>query len=499
MATRAEGRGLDRGVMTIASVVMIGAIMTILDTTIVNVAIDTLAQDFRAPLSTVQWVATGYMLALATVIPIAGWASERFGARRVWMTSIVLFVIGSVLAGLSWSIESLIAFRVLQGLGGGLIMPVGMSIMAQAAGPDRMGRVMSLLGVPLLLGPVLGPVLGGVLVQYVDWRWIFFVNVPVGIVALVAASAKLPRNAPKRAERLDLLGLLLVSPGMAFLVYGLSETASSGGLGEPGAVIGLVGGAILITAFVLHALRHPHPLIDVRLFRSRAVSAAASTTFLVGAAVFGVMILLPLYYQQVRGYGALGAGLLLAPQGLGAAAAMPIAGRLTDRIGARPVVIAGIGLAVAGTIAFTQVTPQSSLAVLSVSLVVRGLGLGSTMMPAMAAAYGALTRDEVPRATSALNIVQRVGGSVGSALLAVILQQNISAALPGSVGAEAAGSVPPAVRERVAEPLSSAFGETFWIALVLTVVAVIPALFLPRKAPASGETPGAVPAVAGHG
>ena len=159
----------------------------------------------------------------------------------------------------------------------------------------------------------------------------------------------------------------------------------------------------------------------------------------------------------------------------------------------------GIGLAVAGTIAFTQVTPQSSLAVLSVSLVVRGLGLGSTMMPAMAAAYGALTRDEVPRATSALNIVQRVGGSVGSALLAVILQQNISAALPGSVGAEAAGSVPPAVRERVAEPLSSAFGETFWIALVLTVVAVIPALFLPRKAPASGETPGAVPAVAGHG
>src|SRR5690348_11652278 len=183
---------LDREILVLGLVIISGTIMAILDTTIVNVALDTLGRDFDASLSTIQWTVTGYLLALGTVIPLTGWAIDRFGAKRVWITSIVLFVLGSALSGASWNIESLIAFRVLQGLGGGLLMPTGMSILTMAAGPQRLGRVMSVVGIPMLLGPVLGPVIGGWLVEDVDWRWIFFVNVPVGALALSLAAWKIP-------------------------------------------------------------------------------------------------------------------------------------------------------------------------------------------------------------------------------------------------------------------------------------------------------------------
>ena len=184
--------GLDRALLRLASVVVLGTIMSILDTTIVNVAIKTLGRDLGASLSAIQWVSTGYRLALATVIPLTGWASERFGAKRVWMTSVALFGIASALCGLAWSAESLIFFWVLQGFGGGMIMPIGQAILAQAAGPQRMGRIMSVIGVPTLLGPILGPVIGGLIVDNLSWRWIFFVNLPVGAVALAMAW----RNSP---------------------------------------------------------------------------------------------------------------------------------------------------------------------------------------------------------------------------------------------------------------------------------------------------------------
>src|ERR1700754_91772 len=184
--------GLDRALLRLASVVVLGTIMSILDTTIVNVAIDTLGRELHSSLSTIQWVATGYLLALATVIPLSGWAMERFGGKRAWMTSVALFLCGSALCGLAWNTTSLIAFRVLQGFGGGMIMPIGQAILAQAAGPERMGRIMSVIGVPTLLGPTLGPVIGGLIVDNASWRWIFFVNLPVGTVALALAARVLP-------------------------------------------------------------------------------------------------------------------------------------------------------------------------------------------------------------------------------------------------------------------------------------------------------------------
>src|SRR5438093_8604592 len=202
--TRTDGTGLTREILVIGGVVVLGAIMSILDATIVNVAIPTLGRDFNTSISTIQWVLTGYMLAFASVIPLTGWASERFGAKRVWLVSLLLFMLGSVLAGAAWSVGSLIGFRVLQGLGAGMLMPVGQTILAQAAGPERIGRVMSVIFVPGLLAPVLGPVLGGVIVGHASWRWIFFINLPVGVAALAAAQRFLPEAKPQLGQRLDL-------------------------------------------------------------------------------------------------------------------------------------------------------------------------------------------------------------------------------------------------------------------------------------------------------
>src|SRR4051794_24676975 len=223
---------LDRELMLVASVVVLGAIMSILDVTVVNVAINTLAKEFKTTLPTIQWVATGYTLALATVIPLTGWAADRFGTKRLYMISIGLFACGSALSGLSWSAESLIFFRVLQGFGGGMIMPAGMTILTRAAGTDRVGRVMAVIGVPMLLGPIFGPILGGWLVDDFSWRWIFFINVPIAVVALIMSRRILPRDVPKHDEILDWLGLVLLSPSLALIIYGLAESGSAGGFGE---------------------------------------------------------------------------------------------------------------------------------------------------------------------------------------------------------------------------------------------------------------------------
>ncbi len=478
--------------------VVLGTIMSILDTTIVNVAIETLGRDLDASLSSIQWVSTGYLLALATVIPLTGWAMERFGGRNLWMISVALFLVGSVLCGLAWSTSSLIAFRVLQGFGGGMIMPVGQAILAQAAGPERMGRIMSVIGVPTLLGPILGPVIGGLIVDHFSWRWIFFVNVPVGLVALALAWRILPRgDVARRGAVLDVRGLLLLSPGLAALIYGLSQVGMQGSFTDYRVLIGVGVGLVLLVAFGFHAVAaRERSLIDLSLFKDRAFAAASGTTFIFGVSLFGAMLILPLYYQVVRGESALNAGLLLAPQGVGAAMAMPIAGRLTDRLGAGKIVPFGVIVALLGTVVYTQLEADTSYTVLGVALWVRGIGLGMTMMPSMAAAYQTLSREAVPRATSMINIIRTVGGSLGTAVLTVVLERRIVANVPGATGD--LGALSSANVAQVAGPLSEAFGQTFWVATAMTAVALIPAWFLPRHPPVPRRAPAPEPPARGE-
>jgi EmrB/QacA subfamily drug resistance transporter len=488
-AAGGAGDKLDRGVLMVASVVVLGAIMSILDVTVVNVAINTLAKDFNTKLTTIQWVATGYTLALATVIPLTGWAADRFGTKRLYMTSIALFVGGSMLSGLAWSAGSLIAFRVLQGFGGGMLMPAGMTILTRAAGPQRVGRVMAVIGVPMLLGPIFGPILGGWLVDDFSWRWIFFINLPIGAVALFMSLRILPKDVPNATERLDWQGLLLLSPSLAAIIYGLAKSGENGGFGHAEVVIPIVAGFLVLGTFIWHALRSTHPLIDLRLFKNKTFAASMTTLALMVVAVFGGMLLVPLYLQAVRGETAFATGLLLAPQGLGAMISMPIAGRLTDRTGTGRIVPVGLTLVGLSFLGLTQLEGDTSYWTLSAILFVQGLGMGASMMPTFSGAMQTLRRAAIARASTTLNINQQVFASVGTAVMSVLLTNALTSRLGagggGGIGASGA-DVPP----QVANLMADAFASTFWIALALVGVAfVVATILLPKRKPEPIDDP----------
>jgi EmrB/QacA subfamily drug resistance transporter len=461
MSTTDTSDRIDAQVWRISAVVILGSIMSILDTTIVNVALDTLHTDLHSSIANIQWVVTGYMLSLAAVIPITGWAARRFGAKRVYLVSLVLFTAGSALCGLAASATQLIIFRVLQGVGGGMIMPIGMLMMADAAGPKRMGRVMSIMSVPIMLAPILGPTIGGLILDSVSWRWIFYVNLPVGVVAVIAAWRILPTVKRERTEPLDYLGLVLMAGGFPLIIYGLAEIGVTGGFTSLKVVAPLILGVLLVLIFVWHALRVRYPLLNVRLYKRPTFSTASIAMVALAAALFGGMILLPLYWQGVRHYSVLDTGLLTAPQGLGAAMVMPIAGKLTDRIGGGPLTLLGAVLTTVATIPFALIGAHTSVLFLSVAMLFRGFGIGFAFMPAMSAAFASLDRSELPDATPQLNVLQRVGGSVGTAVLAVVLQRALIGAHTPSQAA-------------------SAYGTAFWAATAMTAVAIVPSLWLMR-------------------
>jgi EmrB/QacA subfamily drug resistance transporter len=459
----ARGGGIPSHLWPIAIVVILGMVMSVLDTTIVNVALQDLSTELHASLDDIQWVVTGYMLSLAAVIPITGWAATRYSARKLYILSLVLFTLGSLLCGLAWSSGSLILFRVLQGIGGGMLAPIGQMILVKAAGPRNLPRVMAAIGVPIILAPVFGPTLGGLLIEHAGWQWIFFVNLPVGIVAVVAAVKLLPGDTGNPAAgRLDVIGLVLVASGLVAATYGLAQSGSAGTLLAGSVLVPFAAGLALIATFVVRSLNIARPLLDVRLFANKAFAAASLATFCLGAALFGAMILMPLYFQTVRGEDPVHTGLLLIPQGVGAAFAMGLSGRATERFGGGLTALIGGVITVVATVPFVLIGGETSFALISAAMVVRGFGIGMSMMPSMTAAFAVLRPDQVNHATPQLNVVQRVGGSVGTALLSVALESRIRDA--------GAGATPAA--------LADAFGQTYVIVLAVTLVALLPTLLL---------------------
>jgi EmrB/QacA subfamily drug resistance transporter len=454
-------------VWRIAGVVILGMIMSILDTTIVNVALRTLGRDLHSSIASIQWVVTGYLLSLAAVIPITGWAARRYGAKRVYMVSLVLFTAGSALCAAAATTTALVLFRVLQGVGGGMIMPVGQLIMAQVAGPRRMGRVMGIVSMPAMLAPILGPVLGGLILANLHWSWIFLVNVPIGVIAFVAAWRTLPDTQSGEAGRLDVTGLVLLSTASSAIVYGLSQLGTHASLTAPAVVWPIVAGVALAAAFCRHALRVERPLLDVRLYANRVFAAASMTTFWLGAALFGAMILVPLYYQEVRHESVIVTGLLVGPQGLGMLLVVPFTGRLTERLGGGRVAIVGLLVLSVATIPFGFIGTGTSILTISLVLLLRGVGIGLAFVPAMSAAFAALRPDQLSDATPQLNVVQRIGGAIGTAVLAVVLQR-------------ATGSSPTSGHAPTSGHLAGAFDTAYWWSLGIAAVALLPCLLLLR-------------------
>jgi EmrB/QacA subfamily drug resistance transporter len=460
----------------LAGAIMLGGFMVALDMTSVNVALHTLVRDFGTSVTTIQWVTTGYTLALAMVIPVSGWLIERFGARASWIAALSLFIGGSVLCGAAWSALSLIAFRVLQGVGGGMLLPLAQTILAQAAGPKQLPRMMAFIGIPAMLGPVLGPTLGGILVTDVSWRLIFYLNVPVCIVAFIAARrVRMPdTRTPNRGGRLDTLGLALLSPGLAALIYGLAQSGNGKSITDPQVLAPILAGAGLLVVFVLYSLRRRDPIINVRLFRARLFSASSAVVLLFSMASLGITFLMPLYYQQVRGESALQAGLLLAPLGLGLGLGLILGSKLSDQIGPRKIVLGGLVLLAASTVAYTQIGLHTSFVLLSAALVLGGIGNGATLVSCMATPYRAVSQAQIPQATSTLRIIQQLGASFGVAALSVVLQHGLSHHGLASTGA------------------INAYRDAFWWALGFVAIAILPAVLLPTT-PIEQDTGQAAP------
>jgi EmrB/QacA subfamily drug resistance transporter len=491
---------LDAAVLKVAGVVVLGAIMSILDITVVSVALPTFQTEFDATYAEVAWTMTGYTLALATVIPLSGWAADRFGTKRLYMLAVLLFTLGSALCATADSIGELIAYRVLQGLGGGMLMPLGMTIMTRAAGPDRIGRLMAVLGIPMLLGPIGGPILGGWLIDTASWHWIFLINVPVGAIALVYAYFALPKDAAEPSESFDFVGMLMLSPGLALFLYGVSTLPETGTISATKVWAPMLAGGLLVIGFVMYSFKPRHPLLDLRLFRNRNLTIASVSLFVFIIAFMGAGLLFPSYFLQVRGESTLNAGLLMAPQGIGAMLTMPIAGMLADKIPVGRTVPFAMGLIAVGFFGFTQVGTDTSYVLLCGSLFVMGLGMGGTMMPIMTSALRTLASHDVARGSTLVNILQQIGGSVGAAIMSVILtsQLNGSAPIPGltdpntgepvtEAGAAIANQhgaqipLPPDVLQRGLEFVADSFATTFWVGFALVLATFIPIAFLPRK------------------
>ncbi|MGC5168894.1 MDR family MFS transporter [Luteimicrobium sp. DT211] len=459
---------LDPAVRRTALVLVVGVLAVAFDSTIVNVALDTLSRELHAPLSTIQWVTTGYVLALAMAVPVTGWLTRRLGGKTVWLAALTLFLVGSLASSVAWSASSLIVARVVQGVGGGIMLPVLQNLVVGAAGRENLSKVMGVVAMPAMLGPILGPVLGGVIVQHLDWRWIFWVNVPFCVVGWFLARRYVPAQPRDPSARLDGVGLALLSPGIAAVIYGLSRVAPAGGFAHAEVLVPVVAGLVLSGAFVVRALRlGGRALVDLRLFRSRTLTVSSALLFLTGFALLGAMLLLPLYCQQVRGESPTTAGLVLAAQGVGLLASRPFAARLTERWGYRTFVATGFVVTAAATAVFTTTSTHLPLAVLLAALVVRGAGLGAVTVPLMAASYLEVEPADVPHASILTRTTQQLGGSFGTAVLAVVLESAVAAAV--------------AERGPGADALAHGYAHAFWWATAFTLLGAVVALWLPGR------------------
>jgi len=494
---------LDAGLLRISGVCILATVMAILDVTVVSVAQRTFIAEFASTQAVVGWTMTGYTLALATVIPLTGWAADRFGTKRLFIGSVLAFTLGSLLCALAPNITALIAFRAVQGIGGGMLLPLGFMILTREAGPARLGRLMSIMSIPMLLAPIAGPILGGWLIDISSWRWIFLINLPIGAATVAFAAIVFAKDQPARSETFDVVGVLLLSPGLATFLFAVSSIPGRGTVADRHVLIPATIGLTLIVCFVLHAWhRADHPLIDLRLFQNHVVTHANVTMTVFAVAFFGAALLLPSYFQQVLHRTPMQAGVYMIPQGLGAMLTMRLTGPFVDRRGPGKVVLIGIVLITVGLGAFAfGVARQAGYApTLLAGLAVMGLGMGCTMMPLSVASVQALAPHQIARGSTLISVLNQVGGSIGTALMSVLLtsqfnsSENIRAANKmASLRQDAARLGVPvdgsAIPEQtftqhfagdVLRDLSHAYTTVFALAVVLVALTLIPASFLPK-------------------
>lgn len=453
---------LPKGLLSIAWILVLGALPPMLDSTIVNIAVNDLAKVFSASFVVTQWVVTGYVLALGMAVPFSGWLMQKYDGKKVYMYALGLFLISSLLSGFAWNIESLIAFRMLQGIASGIIIPTLTTLVAQAAGGENIGRLMSVVGIPVVFGPIAGPVIGGLILQHSEWQWLFFVNLPVGALALIIAQWKLPKFEPvNRSAKLDWIGILLLAMLSGMFIYGITEIRAESKHAATG-ILALGIAFLSLISYLLYAWKQKsEALIPLDLFQSKNFSAVFFSLFLAGFATNGPMLLFPMFFQNVLGLDVITSALWLIPQGLGMLVARPLIGNLTDKIGARYVVLPSIAITIIGTFPFIFFDVDSAQWIIWIVLFIRGIGVGGITVPVMSDAYVGLEKSQMPAASVATRIIQNVGAASGSAILATV----VSHVLGGAAAANLAG----------------AYHSGFVTSLIFMGISILPALFLTDK------------------
>jgi EmrB/QacA subfamily drug resistance transporter len=425
--------------VAVAVVYVAAMFMTILDTTIVNVALPTLGRDFHASSTALDTVVIGFLVSLAVFIPASGWLGDRFGPRRVLLTAIFMFTAASALCGAATSLSELTAFRVLQGVGGGLMTPVGMTMLWRAFPPAERIRASAILVVPTALAPALGPVLGGLFVTDLSWRWVFLVNVPIGLLAIVFGTVFLREQPRHRVGRFDLPGFLMAGVGLGLLMYGLSEGPVKG-WASTDVIATCVSGAVLLTGLVAVELRRSDPLIALRLLRDRLFRSANIVMFCGAAAFLGMLYLAALFFQDGLGLSALGAGLTTFPEALGVMAGAQIVTRvLYPRIGPRRIMMGGLAGVALGMVAMSFVGDQTNLWLVRLAMLEMGISMSGVFVPTQAAAFATISLADMGGASTFFNAERQLGGAVGVALLTTVLSAvGVTSSVAGHVTAHLA-------------------------------------------------------------
>ncbi|MGG4142387.1 DHA2 family efflux MFS transporter permease subunit [Paenibacillus algorifonticola] len=445
--------------------VIIGMMMVILDSTVVNVAVPNLQEYFDSSLKTIQWTITGYTLALSAVIPLAGWMTDKFGAKRIFLITIALFTLGSILCALAQTPEQLVLFRIIQGVGGGMVSPIGMAMIFKMAPPNKRGAVMGMLGIPMLLAPAIGPILSGWLIGFASWHWIFLINLPIGIAALIVGNKFLPNLERQKAPALDILGMILAPIAFAMLAFGVSEGGTD--WSSTRTLTGLIVGGVALILFIIVELLQKQPLLELRVFRSSDFTRSIILSWISQIALFGSMLMIPLYLQNVRGFTALESGLTTLPMAICSMIFMPISGKLFDKLGARPLALTGLSIITIALFSLSQIGANTPIGLVMIPIGMMGAGMGLSMMPLNTHVLNSAPRRLVSRVTPLTSASQQVVTSFAIAGLTGYFSSQITVHMT-ETGASS----------NMLENMSLAFGDTFFLSAGIAVAGVLLSIIL---------------------
>jgi len=413
--------------LAITIVVMASALMALIDISIVNVALSDIRASFGTPIDEIGWVSTGYMMANIVVIPMTGWFQRRFGFRRYFSTSVLMFTAASALCGLSWNLPSLVVFRVLQGMGGGAIIPSAQAILFQRFPREEHGTAAALFGLGAITGPLLGPTIGGYMIEWASWHWVFLVNIPIGLAVAFAIPRVLeePGFTPDTAK-IDAVGIGLLAVGMASLQYVLEEGNREGWTDSTLILVLGAAAAISLTTFIVHELEHPNPVVDLRVFKNRSYAAGTGLNFLLGLAVFGASYLFSLYCGAVMHYQALDIGRIFLFAGMSQIFLMPLIGKMANKVDPRYMLVFGVVTTTVSLWLVSLLTSQAAFVNLVFPNIVRSLGLAFVFVPVSVAALSDLPLAQRGNATGLFNLTRELGGSLGTAWMGKVVADGIA-------------------------------------------------------------------------